>query len=87
VIGLSLDVVLPRIELSRYSLVFLIINDMKILNNPITPMPEKIGIARTWSKILCKLVDVCIDVDYENISKVIDAMAEYVSREIKRKSL
>jgi len=50
-------------------------------------MPEKIGIARTWSKILCKLVDVCIDVDYENISKVIDAMAEYVSREIKRKSL
>lgn len=86
-IGLSLDVVLPRIELSRYSLVFLMINDMKILNNPITPMPEKLSIARTWSKILCKLVDVCIDVDYKNISKVIDAMAEYISKEIKRKNL
>lgn len=81
---MSLDVIMSRSEGSKYTLVVLMISDMKVLNNPMTPMPERIGVARTWAQILCKLIGNCIEVDHSNIHRVVDEMATYIAKEIKR---
>lgn len=59
-----------------------LLEDLKRLNNPLTPLPERISIARTWYMIVCYMRgSECFEEDPGNLSKeLIDrAMREMVS--------
>ncbi|MEM4976268.1 MAG: hypothetical protein QXT64_02970, partial [Desulfurococcaceae archaeon] len=69
---------------------YLILEDLKKLNNPLTPVPEKISIARTWAGIICRLGlrSTCVEPDSVTsdesvIKSVVDEMIDFVAREIK----
>lgn len=73
-----------------YTFVYLILEDLKKLNNPLTPVPEKISIAKTWAGIICKLglYSTCVSPDNVTsdesaIKAVVNEMIDFVAREIK----
>jgi len=73
-----------------YGFVYLLLEDLKRLNNPLTPIPERIAIARTWAGILCRLSthSACVEpsqvvADESVIYKVVDEMEDFLAREVR----
>lgn len=62
------------------------LEDMKRLFNPLTPLPERLAIARVWSMIMCRVRQrrACVDpseikFDGDQIKRVAEEMSEYIS--------
>lgn len=65
------------------------IKDIKKLNNPLYPIPEKVGIAKAWAHFICRFMTKCVDPDEvditrpETVRRLIDLMIEYISNELR----
>lgn len=82
-LGISLEYARPNTVV-----ILEMLRDIKNLNNPLCPIPEKIGIAKAWAYFMCRLVARCVDPDEvdvtrpESLRKLIELMMEYIAREL-----
>lgn len=83
---------MERILIKRPALIIVaeMLRDIKSLNNPLYPAPEKIGIAKTWAFFICRgrYRSTCIDPDEidianpKSVKRLIELMVDYISEQI-----